>query len=49
MTMEQGVTSHLPFFFSTLSSHSKSGVFVVFILTITLIVRFYFPIALLPS
>ena len=33
MTTEQGVTPHLPFFFSSLSSHSKSGVFVIFILT----------------
>ena len=48
---EGGVASHLPFFFSSLSSHSKSRVFIVFIfvLTITLIIRFYFPIALLPS
>ena len=48
---EGGVTAHLPFFFSSLSSDSKSRVFVVFIfiLAITLITRFYFPIALLSS
>ena len=51
--MERGVTPHLPFFFSSLSSDSKSRIFIifvfVFILAITLITRFYFPIALLPS
>ena len=45
-TTEGGVTPHLPFFLTFLCSNSKSGVFV---LTITLITRFYFPIALLPS
>ena len=49
MTTEGGVTPHLPFFFSPLSSHSEWGVFAVFVLAITLIIRFYFPIALLPS
>ena len=43
---ESHLTSH---FSSSLSSHSKSEVFVIFILKITLIIRFYFPIALLPS
>ena len=53
--MVRGVAPHLPFFFSSLSSHSEWGVFIVivivivFVLTITLIIRFYFPIALLPS